>query len=134
MVQRRATRFVKSDYRREPSVVTELLSSLKWQSLAERRMVARLTMMYKTVHGLVDINTDGLLDEQATQTRDGGLPSTYRRIGARKAVYSESFFPRTVSEWNNLPGDLRAAASIDKYKYGLLHIDLRQLIQDAHYD
>ena len=52
-------------------------------------------MMYKTVHGLVDINTHGLLDEQVTQTRDGSLPSTYRRMGARKAVYSESFFPRT---------------------------------------
>ena len=80
MVQRRAARFVKSDYRREPSVVTELLSSLNWQSLAERRMAARLTMIYKMVHGLVDINTDGLLDEQATQTRDGSLSSTYRRI------------------------------------------------------
>ena len=33
MVQRRAARFVKSDYRREPGVVTELFSSLKWQSL-----------------------------------------------------------------------------------------------------
>ena len=86
MVQRRAARFLKSDYRREPGVVTELLSSLKWQSLAERCMAARLAMMYKTVHGLVDINTDGLLVEQATQTRDGSLPSTYRRIGARKAV------------------------------------------------
>ena len=59
-------------------------------------MAARLTMMYKTVHGLVDINTDGLLDEHATQTRDGSLPSNYRRIEARKAVYSEFFFPRTV--------------------------------------
>ena len=134
MVQRRAARFVKSDYRREPGFVTELLSLLKWQSLAERRMAARLTMMYKTVHGLVDINTDGLLDEQATQTRDGSLPSIYRRIGARKAVYSEYFFPCTVSEWNSLPGELRAAASVDKFKSGLLHIDLRQLLQDLHYD
>ena len=71
---------MKTDYRREPGVVTEPLSSLKWQSLAKRRMAARLTMMYKTVHGLVDINTDGLLDDQATQTRDGSLPYTYRQI------------------------------------------------------
>ena len=91
-------------------------------------------MMYKTVHGLVDINTDGLLDEQATQTRDGSLPSTYRLIGVRKAEYSESFFPRTVPEWNSLPGELRAAASVDKFKSGLLHIDLRQLLQDSHYE
>ena len=134
MVQRRAARFVKSDYRREPGVVTERLSSLKWQSLAKRRMAARLTMMYKTVHGLVDSNTDVLLDEQATQIREGSLPSTYRRILARKAVYSESFFPRTVSECNTLPGELRAAASVDKFKSGLLHIDLGHLRQDSHHD
>ena len=97
-------------------------------------MAARLTMMYKMVHGLVGINTAGLLDEQATQTHDGSLPSTYRRIGARKAVFSESVFPRTVPEWNSLPGELRAAASVDKFKSGLLHIDLRQLLQDSHYD
>ena len=90
--------------------------------------------MYKTVHGLVDINTDGILDEQATETRDGSLPFTYRRIGARKGVYSESYFPRTISEWNSLPGELRAAASVDKFKSGLLRIDLRQLLQDSHYD
>ena len=33
-----------------------------------------------------------------------------------------------------LPGELRAAASVDKFKSELVHIDLRQLLQDSHYD
>ena len=42
MVQRRAARFVRGDYRRESGVVTELLSSLQQPSLVQRRAIANL--------------------------------------------------------------------------------------------
>ena len=59
-VQRRAARFAKSDFRRTTSI-TQLLTELDWSQLGDRRRVARLSMFFKAVHGLVAIPTDKLL-------------------------------------------------------------------------
>lgn len=48
MVQRRAARFVYNDYRRTTSV-SELLKSLEWSPLQQRRKDSRLTLFYKTL-------------------------------------------------------------------------------------
>ena len=66
-VQRQATRFVSGDYRRESSVMN-MISNIGWQSVEERRTIARLTLSYKIVHGLVDISTSPLLPS-GRQTR-----------------------------------------------------------------
>ena len=52
-VQRKAARFVTGQDKWQTSV-TALLNDLHWRSLQERRLVARLTMLYKTVHGQAD--------------------------------------------------------------------------------
>ena len=54
MVKRRAARFVSNDYG-STSSVTEMMSNLSWDTLQKRRDLARLSMMYHIVHGLVDI-------------------------------------------------------------------------------
>ena len=46
--------FVKKDYQRASSVTT-MLQSLKWDTPQHRRNIARVTMLYKTINGLVDI-------------------------------------------------------------------------------
>ena len=46
-VQRRAARFVKNCYEREPGRVTNLLKDLNWHALELRRKIVRLTTMYK---------------------------------------------------------------------------------------
>ena len=51
-VQRRAARFVKSEYSTTPGSVTKILNDLEWPTLEKRRKVARLTMMFKVVSGL----------------------------------------------------------------------------------
>ena len=60
-------RFVSGDYRRESSVMN-MISNIGWQSVEERRAIARLTLSYKIVHGLVDISTSPLLPS-GRQTR-----------------------------------------------------------------
>ena len=49
MVQRRAARFVMSDYNRTASV-TEMLNSLQWQTLEEQRNNLQITLLYKIIH------------------------------------------------------------------------------------
>ena len=46
MVQRKAARFVTSNYTREPGTVTTILQNLGWQTLENRRQMARLTLLY----------------------------------------------------------------------------------------
>ena len=54
MVQRRTAKFVSNDYGRTSSN-TEMMSNLGWDTLQKRRDLARLSMMYRIVHGLVDM-------------------------------------------------------------------------------
>ena len=57
MVQRRAARFVFNNYfETTPGVVTNMLTSLGWPTLEERRKNNRLIMLYKIKHNLVGID------------------------------------------------------------------------------
>jgi len=55
-VQRRAARFDKRDYKSTTSV-SSLISQLGWQTLSDRRRNSRLSLMYKSLHGLAGIST-----------------------------------------------------------------------------
>ena len=50
-VQRKAARFVKNCYTREPGTVTNLLNELHWIPLKVRRTITRLTLFHKAIHG-----------------------------------------------------------------------------------
>ena len=55
-VQRRAARFVKNCYVREPGTVTNFLDDLNWHSLELRRKIMRPTTMCKIVNGKIAVN------------------------------------------------------------------------------
>ena len=129
-VQRRAARFVSGDYGRESSV-TNMINNIGWPSLLERRAATRLTLMFKIVHGYVDINTT-LLQTGDRITRQSS-PLTYKHIHANKNCYRSSFFPRTIPEWNMLPLSLRSASTINNFKSGLSQINMNHIITSSHY-
>ena len=58
-VQRRSARFVYNDFRLTTSV-TPMLNELNWEPLQERRAQYKVIMMYRIMHGLVDIPTTHL--------------------------------------------------------------------------
>ena len=91
-VQRRAARFVKGNYRQQSSV-TQMIKELGWQSLQERRAVNRLTLMYKTVRGLSEVQFSNLIRKtRSTRNASGG----YRNIRANKNC--SSFLRRTIPD------------------------------------
>jgi len=59
-IQRKAARFVTGDYDRTTSV-TEMLQDLQWDTLETMRRHARLCIMYKMCHGLLDGDWGGYL-------------------------------------------------------------------------
>ena len=54
-VQRRAARFVANDYRRSTNS-QELVNKLKWESLEARRLLSQVTLFYKIINSLMNIN------------------------------------------------------------------------------
>jgi len=100
MVQRRAARFVKRDYRQTTSV-SSLLDQLGCPSLSDRQLNNRLKIFGKTVAGRVAIDT-GDLAQPLRQTRYSDLDLSFTALAARTDVYKYSFFPRTIRDWNSL--------------------------------
>ena len=115
-VQRRAARWTLQNYSREASV-TDMLNTLEWRPLQERRCINRLTMFYKTVH----LKTACIIPQwfpptthayasRASHQLQYGSPNT------NSDTYRLSFFPRTVRTWNILPVDIVLSPSQDIFK------------------
>jgi hypothetical protein len=103
-VQRKAARFISSNYRRRASVTT-MLTHLDLPSLQLRRETARLTMLYKIHHQEVRVEVPSHYAQNNTasvKTRNSRAEQ-YAIITPRTDAYKHSFFPRTIPEWNRLP-------------------------------
>ena len=68
MVQRRSARFVTNRYRNTSSV-TDMLDYLGWESHETRRSKLQLIVLYKIVHGLIDIPPTDYLTQTNSRTR-----------------------------------------------------------------
>ena len=114
MVQRRAARYVTNRYRNTSSV-TSMLEHLEWETLETRRAKYQLTMMFKIIHGLVDIPADDHLTAASTRTR-AHHSHKFRHIPASTDYYKNSFFPKTIRLWNTLPATLAEAPGLVPFK------------------
>ena len=86
-----------------------MLNTLKWRPLAQRRVDIRLCALYKVVHGLVAIPMDTYIKLH----RDG---IHIQPIYSKTNYYAYSFFPRTVSDWNQLDVRILSATSLASFK------------------
>ena len=116
-VQRRAARYVFNSYTdRTPGFVTRMRNTLKWEPLADQRTQSRLTMLYKINSGIVDIDTSPYYSRGDERTRGS------QRLFQQRITYPlllNSFFPRTMRQWNKLPSRLTDAPSLEVFKAGL---------------
>ena len=122
MVQRRAARYVQSDWLRH-SNPTEMMKKLKWPSLEQRRHTAWLTMMYKIQPGLVDIPLSKYTQPARTHCATEHLAAGRRGHPLQLMVqhsllqaYKHSFFISTIEPWNKLTDQTINAPSIEAFK------------------
>ena len=118
MVQRKAARFVTSNYTREPGTVTTILQNLGWQTLKNRRKMARLTLLYKFINQEAAVNIPPYLTKPTTRTRKYHY-QRFSRLSISTDTYKYSFIPRTISDWNNLPPEVIISPSVDSFREGL---------------
>ena len=119
-VNRRAARVVykKSFWEKDVSP-TKLLHELEWKPLAERRKLHRLTMMYRITNGLIAIPPTHL----TLSTRQlRGHSRKYQTIRSTCDTVKNSFYCRTIPQWNALNEDLISASSIDSFKNKLSNL------------
>ena len=78
-----------------------MIADLGWDTLQKSRDFARLSMMYRIVHNLVDIPVEPYLTPSTSMTR--GHDSRFHQIRTTNNTYKQNFFPRTIVLWNQLP-------------------------------
>ena len=112
--QRWAARYVLSRHRNTSSV-SDMLQSLNWRSLENRRKDARLYMMFKIDRGLVAISKDSRLIPPKRSTRHSHHRA-FQTVTYRTDKRRMSFFPRTVRDWNALPPDIVDLETLEAFK------------------
>ena len=74
----------------------------------------RLTTMFKIVQGLVAVLSSHLISADS-RTRANHVYK-FKNISASSTVYKNSFFPRTIPQWNSLDKDIAEAPSLSCFK------------------
>ena len=99
MVQRRAACYATNRYRNTSSV-TDMLENLSLETLETRRTKSHLTMLFKIIHGLVDIPAADHLTPASTHTRALHTKKLRQYASSTDALIGKySFFPRTITDY-----------------------------------
>ena len=94
-----------------------LLERLQWPLLSTRRTNSRLTLFYKAAHNQAGISLDHL-QKPLPNTRSAD-DTTFIALSARKNPYLFSFFPRTITDWNQLSREQRRKPSVNSFRQSL---------------
>ena len=100
-VQRRAARWALNDYGRYNSV-TSMLEILGWDTLKKRRMITRLQTLFKILHNDYALEIPHHYLHQTRHTRQYH-PQHFIIPNSSTVTYQQSFYSKTINEWNNLP-------------------------------
>ncbi len=90
------------------------VSQLEWQTLETRRQQARLMMFYHIIHDLIDISANPYLTPAPLPIR--GHQAKFIQPGVRVQCQKYSFFPTTITAWNQLPNTAVGAPSLEAFR------------------
>ena len=114
-IQRRAARFVLNDYSsRSPGCVTEMLQSLGWESLQDRRYFRRLAVLQQSRLGRLSLPIGNYLQPFQRQSRHHHC-NAYQIPTVNKNCLKFSYIPRTIIDWNKLPVRITYIEDIDTF-------------------
>jgi hypothetical protein len=98
-VQKRAARFVHNNYTdRTPGCVTNMVKSLKWENLEDRRKSARLSMLFNIQHDFIDIDRQQYLTPNTDTLKDARQKIVMDIWGSRKNIKFECGLPLPIHD------------------------------------
>ena len=98
-----------------------LYEECKWPCLTDRRMHHCLTMMYKTVNGLVPLYLQELLPTNVGDNARYPLRNNeeIRVPFARLEIFRKSFIPSIIVAWNELDITTKSCLTLESFKRAL---------------
>ena len=96
-------------------------ADLNWETLETRRAKSQVTMMFKIMHGFVDIPAADYVTPASTRTRSHHTMKL-RQHASSTDTMKYSFFPCTIPLWNSLPATFADAPDLLSFKRGLSNI------------
>ena len=112
-IQKRAARFIMSDFHRTTSV-SETLKNLKWKSIQTEHKELCLLMLYKIIYRLVELPLPDYIIPAPRVTRGNSMKLVHPPTNVDS--YKYSFFPNSISVWNKLPEEIVNATSLNKFR------------------
>lgn len=101
-IQRKAVRFIFSKYRTTDSP-SALLLQHNIQSLETRRRILRLRFLFLLKTNKLSMAPDLYLQPITSRSTRNRHTESLKPYFARTNIFKFSFFPRTITEWNQLP-------------------------------
>ena len=100
-MQRRAARWMMNNYGRYNSVTT-MIQHLDWDTLKKRRMIIRLQTLFKIMHNEYALKIPTHYLPMTRHTRQYH-PLHFTLPNSSTVTYQQSFYCKTINEWNHLP-------------------------------
>ena len=121
VVQRYSARWTLGRYHNRSSV-TDMLNYLGWRSLEMRRVDTHMSMMYKMSNGLVAVDTTSYL-VHPVWIAASAHPHHFIVSRTFNQLHLNSFFPRSVRQWNALLDTVARAPSLESFKQRVCQIN-----------
>lgn len=102
--------------------INELIKEIGWLSLQERRNLQKLTIMYKIENGMLPDQFSNIFPNRVGENSDYNLrnASNFEVVNRRTSLFSNSFVPSAVNQWNNLPVHIKNSNSVSVFKSNLI--------------
>ena len=117
-VQRRAARWVSSRYR-QTSSVEDMISNLQWTSLKSRRTQASKNNLFKYANNKLQIYSKTKPLRSSIPPRHSSRinhPLFFNYPPGAPSYRQETFFPRTIKLWNDLPTQAVVSQSLEEFQ------------------
>ena len=116
-VQRKAARWAMNQYSWTASV-SDLLHQLEWPPLHQRRLYARLIIMFKIKNNDIAITIPSYVMMPTIRTTRSLSSGAWRPIQMSTTCdnYKFSFFPRTIVDWNRLTNEIIMIEDMERFK------------------
>jgi hypothetical protein len=95
-----------------------MLQQLELQTLAIRRQVHRLCLFHKAYYGSPALQIPVYILPAIRLSRRIS-ETDFIPLSANRNYYQQSFFPRTVIDWNDLPLQIKALQELEPFKVAL---------------
>lgn len=117
-IQRKAIRFVYASYswRISPSV---LLEKAQLTKLEQRRYYERQKYMYLLYHDKLGISRDGYIEPVIRRSTRSLHSKKLKEFSCKTDNFKNSFFPRSVREWNRLKADVVECRTVESFMNAL---------------